>query len=109
MKHFLTLGFIFQAVFKPLNEAAETLSGDPYPSVSLILPLLWKLTQVTLSESTDDLSLLADLKSLARSALRNIYDSDETQQLLRMAMYLDPRLKRLPFFFLALELALFHL
>ena len=76
MKHFLTLGFIFQAVFKPLNEAAETLSGDPYPSVSLILPLLWKLTQVTLSESTDDLSLLADLKSLARSALRNIYDSD---------------------------------
>ena len=81
-----------------MDEAAETLSGDPYPSVSLILPLLWKLTQVTLSESADDMPILADLKSLARSALRSSYDREETQQLLRMAMYLDPRLKRLPFF-----------
>ena len=83
---------------KPLNEAAETLSGDPYPSVSLVLPLLFKLTQVNLAESADDLQLLADLKSLARSALRNAYERDDTQQLLRMAMYLDPRLKRMPFF-----------
>lgn len=85
-------------MLKPLNEAADTLSGDPYPSVSLVLPLLFKLTQVNLAESSDDTTLLADLKSLARSALRNAYDRDDTQQLLRMAMYLDPRLKRLPFF-----------
>ena len=83
---------------KPLNEAAETLSGDPYPSVSLVLPLLFKLTQVNLAESADDAPLLAELKGLARSALRNAYERDETQQLLRMAMYLDPRLKRMPFF-----------
>lgn len=89
---------LLKAVLKPLNEAAETLSGDPYPSVSLVLPLLFKLTQVNLAESADDAALLADLKSLARSALRNAYDRDDTQQLLRMAMYLDPRLKRMPFF-----------
>lgn len=83
---------------KPLNEAADTLSGDPYPSVSLVLPLLFKLTQVNLAEAAEDSSLLADLKGLARSALRNAYDREDTQQLLRMAMYLDPRLKRLPFF-----------
>ena len=63
-----------------------------------MLPLLFKLTQVNLAESADDTTLLSDLKSLARSALRNAYDRDDTQQLLRMAMYLDPRLKRLPFF-----------
>ena len=83
---------------KPLNEAADTLSGDPYPSVSLVLPLLFKLTQVNLAESSDDTALLADLKNLARSALRSAYERDDTQQLLRMAMFLDPRLKRLPFF-----------
>lgn len=83
---------------KPLNEAAETLSGDPYPSVSLVLPLLFKLTQVNLAEAADDPPLLAELKGLARGALRNAYDRDDTQQLLRMAMYLDPRLKRMPFF-----------
>ena len=87
-----------QAVLKPLNEAADTLSGDPYPSVSLVLPLLFKLTQVNLAESGDDPALLTDLKSLARSALRNAYDREDTQQLLRMAMFLDPRLKRLPFY-----------
>jgi len=63
-----------------------------------VLPLLFKLTQVNLAESDDDTHLLRDLKSLARSALRNAYEREDTQQLLRMAMYLDPRLKRLPFF-----------
>ena len=63
-----------------------------------MLPLLFKLTQVNLAESSDDTALLTDLKSLARSALRNAYDRDDIQQLLRMAMFLDPRLKRLPFF-----------
>ena len=85
-------------MLKPLNEAADTLSGDPYPSVSLVLPLLFKLTQVNLAESSEDSTLLADLKNLARTALRNAYDREDTQQLLRMAMFLDPRLKRLPFF-----------
>lgn len=55
-------------------------------------------TQVNLAESADDTTLLADLKNLARKALDNAYLRDDTQQLLRMAMFLDPRLKRLPFF-----------
>jgi len=94
---------------KPLNEAADTLSGDPYPSVSLVLPLLFKLTQVNLAESSDDTALLADLKNLARSALRSAYERDDTQQLLRMAMFLDPRLKRLPFFSKEEKVAVQHI
>lgn len=81
-----------------MNEAADTLSGDPYPSVSLVLPLLFKLTQVNLAESTEDTDLVMELKGYARAALRNAYAREETLQLLRMAMFLDPRLKRLPFF-----------
>ena len=84
-------------VLTPFNLATETISGEKYPTISMIIPLLHKLLNVTLKLSADDDTCTKETKEAISTDLGNRYQSTTTQKLLKVATYLDPRYKSLPF------------
>ena len=84
-------------VLTPFNLATETMSGEKYPTISMIIPLLHKLLNVTLKVSAADDACTKEIKEAISTDLCRRYQSTTTQKLLKVATYLDPRCKSLPF------------
>ena len=42
------------AILKPFNDTTEVVSGERYPTLSIIQPILHKLLHVTLKATVDD-------------------------------------------------------
>ena len=80
---------------KPFNDTTEVVSGERYPTLSIILPILHKLLHVTLKTTVDDNHLVKEIKCVIRTDLELRYQDEEIQTLLRIATYLDPRFKSL--------------
>lgn len=77
----------------PLLEFTDALSGEDYVSVSHLQPVLsiFNTTLLTPKEEDSDLT-----KSLKRKMLENLnekYENEDTQELLGVASFLDPRFK----------------
>ncbi|KAK2720657.1 E3 SUMO-protein ligase ZBED1-like [Artemia franciscana] len=85
-------------ILQPLTDSTETINGADFPCISIILPFLYKVTNIAFNAQEGDSVVLAEAKLLVRSYLSTIYGREQTQLFLRTAMYLDPRLKSLPFF-----------
>ena len=81
----------------PFNLATETMSGEKYPTISMIIPLLHKLLNVTLKIHVDDDTCTKEIKEAISNDLCSRYQSTTIQKLLKVATYLDPRCKSLPF------------
>ena len=79
------------------NLATETLSGEKYPTISMIVPLLYKLLNVSLKICDNDDTCTKEIKKSISRDLCSRYQSTDIQKLLKVANYLDPRCKTLPF------------
>ena len=85
------------AVLEVFNNATEIISGEKYPTLGMVLPLLHKLLLYTLAEAETDKSLTKKIKKPIREDLQSRHQDDEVKRILSIAMYLDPRFKAMPF------------
>lgn len=84
-------------ILKPFQHATEAMSGEKYPTVSTINPLLYKLVEKTLAIGDSGSTTLVVVKKAIKSDLQGRYQSAAVQRILNVAIYLDPRYKKLPF------------
>lgn len=83
-------------ILKSFREATEIMSGEKYPSLGIVLPLLKKILS-TLIPKEGDISLVREVKNTVRTDLESRYQNDQVKRMLRIATFLDPRFKTLPF------------
>ncbi len=77
---------------KPLQEFTDALSGEDYVSVSYLKPVLHRFNTNILAVNDEDSDLTNTIKSKILEYIKN-YDDEDTQELLDMASFLDPRFK----------------
>ena len=79
------------AVFNPLNDFTDSLSGEEKVTMSTIKPVLSVLLQSVLAPSSDDTTLTSDVKSNVWQYIEAKYEDQNIQQILNKSTYLDPR------------------
>ena len=84
-------------IIESFQHATEAMSGEKYPTVSTIKPLLYKLVEKTLAIGDIDSNTLIAVKKAIKSDLQGCYQSAAVQRILHVATYLDPQYKELPF------------
>ena len=85
------------AILEPFNDATEVVSGEKYPTIGIVLPVLHKFLHKTLKVSEDDSPIVREIKNAIKSNLENRYQDSEVKKTLRLATYLDSRFKALSF------------
>ncbi|XP_048053132.1 E3 SUMO-protein ligase ZBED1-like isoform X1 [Megalobrama amblycephala] len=78
---------------RPLQEFTDALSGEDYVSVSYLKPVLHLFSTKILAVNDEDSDLTNTIKSKIVEYLNKNYDDEDTQELLDMASFLDPRFK----------------
>lgn len=79
---------------KPLQEFTDALSGEDYVSVSYLKPVLHLFnTNILAVNDEDSEDLTNTIKSKILEYINKNYDDEDTQELLDMASFLDPRFK----------------
>ena len=79
------------------HSATEIVSGESYPTLGIVQPLLHKLLTQTLAASNDNQPLTKKIKEAIREDLLSHYQDNDIKSKLSLAMYLDPRFKALLF------------
>ena len=82
-------------ILKSFREATEIMSGEKYPSLGIVLPLLKKILS-TLIPTEGDKNLVREVKNTVRTDLENRYQSDEVKQILKVATFLKAYLLLTP-------------
>lgn len=77
----------------PLREFTDALSGEDYVSISSVKPVLHLLNTSTLADQNSDTELTKSIKHKVLLYLEDKYSDEDTQRLLDVASYLDPRYK----------------
>ncbi|XP_056119514.1 E3 SUMO-protein ligase ZBED1-like [Rhinichthys klamathensis goyatoka] len=77
----------------PLLDFTDALSGDEYVSVSFVKPVLQLFNTSLLEMQEEDTDLTKNIKKKILDYLNEKYEDDDTQKLLDMASFLDPRFK----------------
>lgn len=80
-------------VLHPLIEFTDALSGESYVSVSFVKPVLHILKTRILAAEEDDTELSGSIKKNILTYLGEKYADPDTDELLDMACFLDPRFK----------------
>ena len=83
-------------VLKAFHDATEIISGEKYPTIGIVKPLQKKL-EVTLVTKKDDSSLVKQIKGVIQKDIGQCYQNEEISTLLKVAMFLEPRFKEMPF------------
>jgi hypothetical protein len=86
------------AILRIFNLATEKISGDLYPTISLIIPLIsglfCKLNEIEKSLKTD---IGKQLLEKLRESVRERFTNYESKKITKIACLLDPRFKQLAF------------
>lgn len=77
----------------PLSSLTDLLSGEDYVTVSAVLPLIDLIVTKLSKEHDDDTPLTKDIKKAIREDLCGRNQEESAQELLRFAMFIDPRFK----------------
>ena len=83
-------------VLKAFHDATEIISGEKYPTIGIVKPLLKKL-EATLATREDDSSLVKQIKGVIQEDIGQSYQGEDISTLLKMALFLEPRFKEMPF------------
>ena len=83
-------------ILKHFYQATEILSGELYPTIGVVFPILNRLLTVLLISGNNDKDVAKKMKEKIKQDLITRYQSDEIQNVLHISMYLDPRFKLLP-------------
>ena len=84
-------------ILKTFHVAIEIVSGEKYPTIGIVHPLIHKLLSVTLKEAEGDSSLVKQIKAAVSLDLKERYQDDDIQKLMKIGMLLDPRFKKIPY------------
>ena len=85
------------AVLEVFHSATEIVSGETYPTLGIVLPLLHKLLSHTLADAESDKGLTKKINKAIRDDLESRYQDVDVRKQLSIAMYLDPRFKAMSF------------
>lgn len=77
----------------PLSEFTDALSGEEYVSISYLKPVLHLLATSVLAENAEDTDLTRSIKTKVLAYLNDKYSDLNTQELLDVASFMDPRFK----------------
>ena len=83
-------------ILKPFNDATEILSGDLYPTLGIVQPVFHQFLNEILPSKPEDKDIVKKIKDAIRQNLSTRYQEEETETMLLVAMYLDPRFKKAP-------------
>ncbi|XP_039462577.1 uncharacterized protein LOC120436178 [Oreochromis aureus] len=75
----------------PLSEFTDALSGEEYVSISYLKPVLHLLATSVLAEDAEDTDLTRSIKTKVLAYLNDKYSDLNTQELLDVASFMDPR------------------
>ena len=81
-------------VLKPFKVATEHLSGEKYPTISALGPLLHEIKHKVEADPNDS-TAIRHFKKALRDDMKSRYIHPEVKMLLNKASYLDPRFKTL--------------
>ena len=81
------------AVLTPLREMTDTLSGEKSVSISAVKPLLRHICDTVLLRKEGDSTLTTEMKQKIRNDLTSRYSDPDTDHLLTVSTFLDPRFK----------------
>ena len=81
-------------VLEPFKIATQHLSGEKYPTISALGPLLNEIKSV-ITVSDDDSNAVKEFKRVLRQDLDDRYVNPNIKLLLHKASFLDPRFKTL--------------
>ena len=82
-------------ILKSFHIATEIVSGEKFPTIVIVHPLIHKLLSVTLKEAEGDSSLIKQVKAAVSLDLEERYQDDNIQKLMKIGMFLDPPLKKI--------------
>ena len=82
-------------LLEPFDTATEKVSSPKQPTVGLIKPMLYQMTQLTLAARDDAIKLIADCKAAILADLGKWYQEEEQKRLLSVASALDSCFKHL--------------
>ena len=85
------------AILEMFHTPTEIISGEKYPTLGIVYPLLQKLLSHILAEPVDDKPLTRQIKKAIRNDLSSRYQDDDIKAKLHVAMNLDPRFKTMSF------------
>ncbi|XP_028408650.1 zinc finger BED domain-containing protein 1-like [Dendronephthya gigantea] len=77
----------------PLKDFTDILSASSYITISVVKPILHRLSTVELATKDEDLPLARQLKSEILRRLKSRYQAADLQRLLNVASFLDARYK----------------
>ena len=83
-------------VLKAFHDATEIISGEKYPTIGIVRPLLKKI-EVTLATKEDDSTLVKQIKGVIQKDIGQRYQDEDISTLLKVAMFLEPRFKEMLF------------
>ena len=78
---------------QPLQEFTDALSGESYVSVSYVKPVLHLMKTELLAETEGDSQLTETIREKILDYMNTKFDDEDTQDLLDMASFVDPRFK----------------
>ena len=81
------------AVLTPLREMTDTSSGEKSVSISAVKPLLQHICDTVLLGKEGDSTLTTEKKQNIRNDLTSRYSDPDTDHLLTVSTFLDPRFK----------------
>ena len=84
-------------ILKTFHVATQVISGEKYPANGIVHPVIHKLLSVTLKEAEGDSSLVKQIKAAVSLDLKEQYQDDDIQNLMKIGMPLDPRFKKIPY------------
>ena len=82
------------AVLKPLHELTDLLAAEKRVSVSAVKPLVASICSKMLALKDNDTELAKDMKERIKCDLLQRYSDADTNQLLSVCSFLDPRFKK---------------
>ena len=99
----------FIKVLLPLEKITTRLSGETYPTMSYVYPILIDLVTYKLAVNDTDSPLVAGFKEEMLSKVNVVFDNDATIETMQLAAVLDPRFKHLGFLKQSAQREVFHL
>lgn len=83
-------------LFEPLKTVVITLFEERTSLISLLRPLIWKVSNSNYDLHEEDSALCGELKLIVRKGLSNAYADENVEFLTQISTALDPRFKVLP-------------
>ena len=82
-------------ILKHFYQATEILSGELYPTIGVVFPILNRFLTVLLISDCNDKDIAKKIKEKIKQDLINRYQNEEIENVLYISMYLDSRFKSL--------------